>query len=136
MGRPRGKGKKSIEAASNDDDGSGDEEVARTHKRRVRPQKAPLKDGTDEAEDIAKAEEDRDGRKPIASSKDSKSSIENNGGKKRRRRQLKQSSESVEDDDKDDPVMSKSDGFRQNGSRRKSVPRRAAEAGVVSDMLY
>lgn len=129
MGRPRGKGKKSIEAASNDYDGSGGEEVAPTHKRRGRPQKsAPLKDDTDEAEDIAKAEEDGDSVKRIASGKDPKSSVENNGGKKRRRRQLKERSDSVDDDGKDDPVTSKSNGFRQNGSRRKSTPRRAAEA--------
>lgn len=123
MGRPRGgKGKKSIESAKNEDAGSGGEEVIPAYKRRGRPQKL-LKDDIDEEEDIAKIEEDGDSTKTIVPSKDSKGSVEN-GGKKRR--QLKRSSDSVME--KDEP--SRPSGFRQNASRRKSTPRRAAEAGV------
>ncbi|CAL5013416.1 unnamed protein product [Urochloa decumbens] len=130
MGRPRGKSKKAIEATSNDDeDGSGGEEVPPpTPKRRGRPHKS-LKDVADDADDkdAAEVEDDTDGatkpvvRRPI---KDSK---------KRRRRRLKHSpDESVEEEDEEGhvTVRSKSNGFRPNGSRRKSTPRRAAEAGV------
>uniref|UniRef100_A0A0A9DGW6 Uncharacterized protein n=1 Tax=Arundo donax TaxID=35708 RepID=A0A0A9DGW6_ARUDO len=130
MGRPRGKAKKLIEAANHDDHGSGGEEVASTHKRRGRPQKYP-KDDADEVENIAAAEveEDGDGMKPVVTSKHSKGSAES-GGKKKRRRLKRSSDDSAEDDDDDDHVKRKPNGFRPNGSRRKSTPRRAAEAGV------
>ncbi|NP_001267754.1 hypothetical protein SEVIR_6G212700v4 [Setaria viridis] len=127
MGRPRGKSKKAIEAASNDDeDGSGGEEAPPTPKRRGRPQTKPLKDDADEAEDkdTAEAEEDdADGTKPVVRpSKDStKQSSAEGGGKKRRRRR---------EEEEGHVRSSKSNGFRPNGSRRKSTPRRAAEAGV------
>ncbi|XP_062190976.1 uncharacterized protein LOC133894822 [Phragmites australis] len=133
MGKPRGKGEKQIEAASNDDDGSGGEEVAMAPatKRRGRPQK-PLGNDADEVENIAaEVVEDGDGIKPVVPSKDSKGSAESGGKKKRRRRRLKRSSDdSAEDEDENDHVERKSNGFRPNGSRRKSTPRRAAEAGV------
>ncbi|CAO2207220.1 unnamed protein product [Urochloa humidicola] len=132
MGRPRGNRKKAIEAASNDDeDVSGGEEVPPTQKRRGRPQKLLNKDDADEAEDMdkdaAEVEDDTiDGTKPVVRRpiKDSK---------KRRRRRLKRSSdESLEEEEEKGhvTVRSKSNGFRPNGSRRKSTPRRAAEAGV------
>ncbi|KAF8654574.1 hypothetical protein HU200_061771 [Digitaria exilis] len=127
MGRPRGKSKKAIEATSNDDeDGSGGEEVPPTPRRRGRrPQKLVKDDDADEAEHKDTAEVDAaDATKPavVRPGKDSK---------KRRRRRLKQSSgESVEEDDEEGHVRAKSNGFRPNGSRRKSTPRRAAEAGV------
>lgn len=125
MGRPRGgKGKKSIESAKNEDAGSEGEEVIPAYKRRGRPQKL-LKDEIDEEEDIVKIEEDGDGTKTIVPSKDSKGSVENGG--KKRRRQLKRSSDSVMEE-KDEPSTSRPNGFRQNASRRKSTPRRAAEA--------
>ncbi|KAL6644563.1 hypothetical protein ACP70R_016171 [Stipagrostis hirtigluma subsp. patula] len=138
MGRPRGKGKKPIEAATNDDDdgSSGGEEVAvaPAHKRRGRPHK-PVKDDADDVEDKDSAEvveEDGDGARPVVSGKDStKSSAETEsvGKKRRRRRRLTQSSDAAGEGE-DDAVKSKPNGFRQNGSRRKSTPRRAAEAGV------
>jgi hypothetical protein len=132
MGRPRGKSKKAIEAASNDDeDGSSGEEVPPTPKRRGRRPQKPLNDDADD-KDTAEAEEDAgDGAKPVVQpSKDSKSSAEG-GGKKRRRRRLKRGpDELVEEEGEEGRVKSKSNGFRPNGSRRKSTPRRAAEAGV------
>ncbi|OEL16697.1 hypothetical protein BAE44_0022283 [Dichanthelium oligosanthes] len=140
MGRPRGKSKKAIEPASNDDeDDSGGEEVPPTPKRRGRPQRPLKDDDADEAEDkdTAEAEEDAgDGTKPVVrpASKDHsrpQSTAESGGKKRRRRRRLKRGpKESVEEDEQGDRVKSKSSGFRPNGSRRKSTPRRAAEAGV------
>jgi hypothetical protein len=52
------------------------------------------------------------------------------GGKKRwRRRQPKRGCDSATEE-KDEAVKLKQSGFRHHGSRRKSTPRRAADAGV------
>ncbi|XP_062193228.1 uncharacterized protein LOC133896645 [Phragmites australis] len=126
MGRPRGgNAKRPTKATKNEDTdaGSGDEEaVIPAYKRRGRPQKH-IKADTDEEEDDAKVEEDSDGAKPIVPSKGA--SVEN-GGKKRRRQPKRGCDPAMEE--KDEPV--RQNGFRQHGSRRKSTPRRAAEAGV------
>uniref|UniRef100_A0ACD5XT97 Uncharacterized protein n=1 Tax=Avena sativa TaxID=4498 RepID=A0ACD5XT97_AVESA len=129
MGRPRGgKANKSMEAAKNEDAGSGAEEVIPAYKRRGRPQKI-RKDAIEdeEEEDMDKAEEDGDGAKKPVPSKDSKGAAENGG--KKRRRQSKRGSEAAAEDKVGEPARPLN-GFRQNGSRRKSTPRRAAEAGV------
>lgn len=131
MGRPRGgKAKKSMEAAKNEDAGSAGEEVIPAYKRRGRPQKL-LKHDVDEEEDIAKVEDDGgDGTKEkIAPRKESTGAAENGG--KKRRRQSKRGSESATEEKGGGPARAPT-GFRQTGSRRKSTPRRAAEAGVES----
>nr|DAD42226.1 TPA_asm: hypothetical protein HUJ06_000456 [Nelumbo nucifera] len=103
MGRGRGKGKKSTVVANHEDPGSGGEESLPAYKRRGRPQK-PLKDEIDE--EVEKIEEeDGENTKPAATSKEVKSQAAAENGKKRKR-------------------------YSQNGNRRKSKPRRAAEAGV------
>ncbi|TVU05205.1 hypothetical protein EJB05_48359, partial [Eragrostis curvula] len=142
MGRPRGKGKKTIEAASNnDDDGSGSEEAAATPKRRGRTQKPPKDDDADVAGDTAKQAEGN-GDATIQpdvewpGKDDSVSSAEAGSKKKRRRRRLKRSTDVSVAEDEVGRVKSKpSNGFRQNGSRRKSTPRRAAEAGVECNRI-
>ncbi|KAE8785002.1 hypothetical protein D1007_41359 [Hordeum vulgare] len=130
MGRPRGgKAKKSMEAAKNEDAGSAGEEVIPAYKRRGRPQKL-LKHDVDEEEDtaIAKVEDDGDGTKEKIAPRKESTGAAGNGGKKRRR-QSKRGSESTTEK-KDGAPARAPNGFRQNGSRRKSTPRRAAEAGV------
>ncbi|KAL5201062.1 hypothetical protein ABZP36_035416 [Zizania latifolia] len=149
MGRPRGaKGRKSIEAAKNEDASSGGEEVIPAYKRRGRPQKHP-KDGdhVDEEEEdddsVAKTEEDDDdtavakadaSTKTVPPSKEPRGSAQNGGGSKKRQRQLKRgSADSAATEEKGGAPAARPNpnGFRQNGSRRKnSTPRRAAEAGV------
>ena len=116
MGRGRGKGKK-LTASNHDDAGSGEEEKIPAQKRRGRPQK-PLKDEIDEEEVENREVEDGE-----------------NGKKRKRNSHVKEKPDSVKEENgigtrssTDD--SSKSNGFRQNGSRRKSKPRRAAEAGV------
>uniref|UniRef100_A0ACD5Y854 Uncharacterized protein n=1 Tax=Avena sativa TaxID=4498 RepID=A0ACD5Y854_AVESA len=129
MGRPRGgKANKSMEAAKNEDAGSGAEEVIPAYKRRGRPQKI-RKDAIEdeEEEDMDKAEEDGDGAKKTLPSKDPKGAAENGG--KKRRRQSKRGSEAAAEEKVGEQARPLN-GFRQNGSRRKSTPRRAAEAGV------
>ncbi|CAL9091875.1 unnamed protein product [Musa hybrid cultivar] len=131
MGRGRGKGKKSTMVTGNEDPGSGGEEVLPTYKRRGRPQK-PLKD---ESDDETEKIEDVDNVKLTAQSKEIKGSTMVNGKKRTRYSSAKQNSDLVIDkisagSQSIDEDSTRSNGFRHNGSRRKSKPRRAAEAGV------
>ncbi|KAL3599748.1 hypothetical protein D5086_007666 [Populus alba] len=134
MGRGRGKGKK-LTVSNHDDTGSGEEEKIPAQKRRGRPQK-PLKDDIDEEEVEKIEDEDVEKGKTDITSKDSKSPTAAENGKKRKRySQAKEKPDSVKEENgvgtrssTDDST--KSNGFRHNGSRRKSKPRRAAEAGV------
>ncbi|PSR90225.1 AP-3 complex subunit beta-1 like [Actinidia chinensis var. chinensis] len=134
MGRGRGKGKK-FSVTNHKDAGSGEEEKIPVQKRRGRPQKS-LTDSIDEEEFEKVEEEDSDNLKNGVSSKETKSSITAENGKKRKRNsQAKEKSDSVKLENgvgnrssTDDST--KSNGFRHNGSRRKSKPHRAAEAVV------
>ncbi|CAN6167450.1 unnamed protein product [Urochloa humidicola] len=128
MGRPRGgKAKRPTSQATKSEDAdaaaSCDEEAQMpAHKRRGRPQKHLKAEDTDDEVDDVKVEPmeaDSDGAKPV---------VPENGGKKRRRRQpsSKRGCDSAAEE-KDEVVKQ---GFRHHGSRRKSTPRRAAEAGV------
>ncbi|XP_077252437.1 uncharacterized protein LOC143891807 [Tasmannia lanceolata] len=143
MGRGRGKGKKLSAVTSHEEDpGSGAEELLPaaeeslpSYKRRGRPQK-PLKDEVDEEEAGKIEEEDTDNAKTVISSKEIKPpSAAENGKKRKRYPQVKENVDLVKEENGigSRSIMdqsSKSNGFRQNGSRRKSKPRRAAEAGV------
>lgn len=134
MGRGRGKGKKLTVVTSHEDPGSGGEETLPAYKRRGRPQK-PLKDEIDE-EEIEKIEEE-EGENIIStiSTKEAKipTAVEN-GRKRKKNSQVKENSDLVKEENSVGTRSSmdniKSNGFRQIGSRRKSKPRRAAEAGV------
>ena len=133
MGRGRGKAKK-FSVANNDDAGSGEEEKIPVQKRRGRPQK-PLKDEFDEEEFEKVEEEDSENTKNGVLSKEMKSSVAAAENGKKRKRNSKEKSDSVKVENgagtrssTDDST--KSNGFRHNGSRRKSKPRRAAEAVV------
>ncbi|CAI9782764.1 unnamed protein product [Fraxinus pennsylvanica] len=137
MGRVRGKGKKQSVAAR-DDAGSGEDEKIPI-RRRGRPQK-PLKDETEEEEKGEKIEEekDEDGEETLSSvlSKSSKAQAAKENGRKRKRpSQIKEDTDSVKEENgvgtnTNTTGLVKSVGFRQNGSRRKNKPRRAAEVGV------
>jgi len=134
MGRGRGKGKKLTGATSHEDPGSGNEEPLPPYKRRGRPQK-PLKDDMDE-EEVAKIEDEEVDLKLSTPTKEAKGPPTVENGKRRRRRQaVVENSDSLLEEN--GPGLSttteestRKNGFRQNGSRRKSKPRRAAEAGV------
>lgn len=138
MGRGRGKGKKQNAVASREDPGSGEEEKIPAYRRRGRPQK-PLKDEIEEEEaegNTDKIVEDGEDTKVNISRKDMKNqnTIEN-GRKRKRSAQVKENISSVGGENGIGKMSSpddstKSGGFRQNGSRRKNKPRRAAEAGV------
>ncbi|CAI0450273.1 unnamed protein product [Linum tenue] len=140
MGRGRGKGKR-LTVSNHDDAGSGEEEKVPAQKRRGRPQK-PLKDEFEEEEMETMMEEEdvvENGKAMNNTpSKEAKSPTASENGKKRRRNSQLQAKgklpDSVMKEENvvvaitNDPI--KSNGFRQNGSRRKNKPRRAAEAGV------
>ena len=135
MGRGRGKGKK-LTVINHEDTASGEDEKVPMQKRRGRPQK-PLKDEYDE-EEVEKVEDDSDiSVKNGISNKEIKSpTAAENGRKRKRSSQVKEKLESVEEENgigngsSTTAELTKSNGFRHNGSRRKNTPRRAAEAGV------
>ncbi|MBA0662175.1 hypothetical protein Goklo_006355, partial [Gossypium klotzschianum] len=133
MGRGRGKGKK-LAVSNHNDAGNGEEEKIPSQKRRGRPQK-PLKDNmNDEVENLE--EGDGENGKPDIKTNERKSSIAaTNGNKRKRNSQVKGKPDSVKEENGFGSISntddsSKANGFRQNGSRRKSKPRRAAEAVV------
>jgi len=135
MGRGRGKGKK-LTVINHEDPASGEDEKVPMQKRRGRPQK-PLKDDFDE-EEVEKIEDDSDNNvKNGISNKEMKSPTATENGRKRKKSsQVKEKLESVEEENgigngsNTTAALTKSNGFRHNGSRRKNTPRRAAEAGV------
>ncbi|TKY67444.1 hypothetical protein E2542_SST10338 [Spatholobus suberectus] len=141
MGRGRGKGKK-LTVSNDEDPISGEDEKVPMQKRRGRPQKL-FKDDFDE-EVVEEIEEDDshsgDNVKNAVSSKEMKNPNTTKHGRKRKRN-LQEKIEPVEEkngavngSNTDD--LAKSNGFRHNGSRRKSKPRRAAEAGVLCKQDY
>ncbi|CAK9328045.1 unnamed protein product [Citrullus colocynthis] len=135
MGRGRGKGRK-LTVTNHDDAGSGEEEKIPAQKRRGRPQK-PLKDEIDEEEVEKIEDEDSENLKSndIVSKEMKSPPAAENGKRRRRNSQVKEKLDPVKDENGDGTRSStdestRSNGFRHNGSRRKSKPRRAAEAGV------
>ncbi|MCL7029790.1 hypothetical protein MKW94_000757 [Papaver nudicaule] len=135
MGRGRGKGKKLTVVSSQEDLGSGGEEVLPAYKRRGRPQK-PLKDEIDDEgiEEIQDKDEVENIKSDILIKEVKTPVIAENGRKRKKNSQVKENTDSVKEDTgvvtRTSAEIIKSNGFRQNGSRRKSTPRRAAEAGV------
>ncbi|KAK7312413.1 hypothetical protein VNO77_36248 [Canavalia gladiata] len=108
-------------------------------KRRGRPQKL-LKDDFDE--EVEKVEYDNivDNFKNGVSNKAMKDSNATKQGRKRKRN-LEEKIESVEKNNgvvngSNSDELIKSTGFRHNGNRRKSKPRRAAETGVLCKQDY
>lgn len=133
MGRGRGKGKKQSVIA--EDPGSGEEDKVPAYRRRGRPVK-PLTDEIEEVEVTEIIEKDEENVKGNGSNNDLKTQgITVNKRKRKRSTQVKEKIDPKKEENgvlaKSGPDDSmKSTGFRQNGSRRKNKPRRAAEAGV------
>ncbi|KAL6635018.1 hypothetical protein ACP70R_027689 [Stipagrostis hirtigluma subsp. patula] len=131
MGRGRGRGRRPTIVRSHEDKGSSGEEVVPARKRRGRPQKR-FADKIDQT-DVENFVEKVDGDEEEVDDAKLKSNTAAAGNK--RGRQLKDSSNLVLEES-NSSVRSSSDestrtnGFRQIGSRRKNKPRRAAEAGV------
>ncbi|KAM0876502.1 hypothetical protein ACQ4PT_036125 [Festuca glaucescens] len=134
MGRGRGRGRKVTIGRSHEEKGSSGEEVVPVRKRRGRPQKHKI-----EVVDVENFVEDVDG----GENEDAKlkaSRLEKNiagAAGVKRGRPLKESPNTVlVEENSNSSVRSSSDesartnGFRRIGNRRKSTPRRAAEAGV------
>lgn len=134
MGRVRGKGKKQTVVTAHNDVGEVKEESVSPSKRRGRPQK-PLKDEVEdeEIEKIANGAENANSSMTSNSSKGQIAAV--NGTKRKRSSHVKENSVTVKEENGSEAKsiaedFVKSVGFRQNGSRRKSKPRRAAEVGV------
>ncbi|KAL0452995.1 UNVERIFIED_CONTAM: hypothetical protein Slati_1277600 [Sesamum latifolium] len=138
MGRGRGKGKKQPTLAARDDTGSGEDEKLPV-RRRGRPQK-PLKDDIEKEDEVLKIIEEDDDieeTKGSALSRSTKNQAATENGRKRKRpsSQVKESADSLKEENGMGTKTSATDliksvGYRQNGSRRKNKPRRAAEVGV------
>jgi hypothetical protein len=131
MGRGRGRGKKLTLVRSHEDKGNSGEEVVPARKRRGRPQKrfAEKIDQTDIENFVEKVDGDEE-QLDDAKLKNGTAAVGNKRG-----RPLKEGSNIVVEEN-NSSIRSSSDesartnGFRQNGSRRKNKPRRAAEAGL------
>lgn len=138
MGRGRGKGKKPIVVTSREDtgSGSGEEEKLPAYRRRGRLQK-PLKDDVKEDREAEKIEEDGDNPNGSISIKGTETVVASTNGRKRKRSTQAKDVIAIEKHENGIELKSSADdteksvGFRQNGSRRKNKPRRAAEAGIV-----
>lgn len=135
MGRGKGKGKNQPVIAKREDPGSGEEQKLPALRRRGRPLK-PLTDEIEEVEVTEKIEKDEENVNGNVSSNELKTQVTTVNKRKRKRYvQVKEKIDPVKEENgvraKSSPDDSmKSAGFRQNGSRRKNKPRRAAEAGV------
>ncbi|GAU23432.1 hypothetical protein TSUD_331300 [Trifolium subterraneum] len=133
MGRSRGKGKK--QSAGVEDLVSDEEDKVPAHRKRGRPLK-PVTDENEEVEVTEKIEKDEENVSGNVSNNDLQTQVINvNKRKRKRTSQVKEKIEPMKEENgvraKSSPGDSvKSTGFRQNGSRRKSKPHRAAEAGV------
>ncbi|KAF8041052.1 hypothetical protein BT93_B3082 [Corymbia citriodora subsp. variegata] len=134
MRKGRGKAKK-VTSSNHEDLGSGVEEKPLAQKRRGRPQKL-LRDELDKGEVEKIEEEDGDDAKlSISSIEKEDRALSENGKKRKRNSQVRGKLDLVKEEkgigtrsSGDD--LTKLNGFRHNGSRRKSKPRRAAEVGV------
>jgi hypothetical protein len=131
MGRGRGRGKKLTLVRRHEEKGSSGEEVVPERKRRGRPQKrfAEKIDQTDIENSVEKVDVDEE-QLDAAKLNNGTAAVGNKRG-----RPLKEGSNIVVEEN-NSSIRSSSDestrtnGFRQNGSRRKNKPRRAAEAGL------
>lgn len=139
MRRGRGKGKKQNTTAR-EDRGSGEEEKIPAYRRRGRPQK-PLKDEIEGEDELVDKEEEKDD--DTNGSVTSKEEVTENGRKRKKSVESKESNITEEENglgsksSTDDSMKSSlSIGFRQNGSRRKNKPRRAAEAVVECNGVW
>nr|XP_043612257.1 uncharacterized protein LOC122583953 [Erigeron canadensis] len=129
MGRGKGNRKK-FTLTKNDDAGSGEERIP-AQKRRGRPQK-PL---IDEVNVVVEKIEDEEKKNvnDVVSKKEVKVMV--NVKKRKRNKQSNEEGDVVKEGNGSETRsntngLTQVNGFRHTGSRRKSKPRRAAEAGV------
>ncbi|KAK9050521.1 hypothetical protein SSX86_022530 [Deinandra increscens subsp. villosa] len=113
MGRGKGKAKKNSVIAHNEDR-SGEEEKMPA-KRRGRPTKAHKEEETEKINEKPDTELESKRKKPSSETEESQDMSKDENG-------VGPETNGVE--------LTKTVGFRHNGSRRKNKPRRAAEVGV------
>lgn len=146
MGRGRGRGRKQLTNGRNHEDkgSSGEEVVVPARKRRGRPQKRVAAEKIIEAE-VKKLEADDGDEDYVVGAGDgtklkgSKTEHASAGAGSNKRNRVPKEEEDGSNLDMEENSSStrssndestRSNGFRQSGSRRKSTPRRAAEAGL------
>jgi hypothetical protein len=135
MGRGRGRGRKITNGRTHEDkDSSGEEVVVPARKRRGRPQKrVAQKINQAEVKEVDGGDEDYkvgagDDAKLRASRAENISAGTSTNKRNRVPKEEEDSNLDMEENSNDEST--RSNGFRQVGSRRKSTPRRAAEAGL------
>jgi hypothetical protein len=146
MGRGRGRGRKQLTNGRNHEDkgSSGEEVVVPARKRRGRPQKCVAAEKIIEAEvkklEVDDGDEDYvvgagDGAK-LKGSRTEHASAGAGSNKRNRVPKEEEDGSNLNMEENSSSTRSSNDestrsnGFRQSGSRRKSTPRRAAEAGL------
>jgi hypothetical protein len=146
MGRGRGRGRKQLtNGRTHEDKGSsGEEVVVSERKRRGRPQKRVAAKKIIEAE-MKKLEAADDGDEDYVVGAGDGAKLKGSrtehasagaGGNKRNRVPKEEEDSNLDVEENSSSTRSSNDesirsnGFRQSGSRRKSTPRRAAEAGL------
>lgn len=127
MGKGRAKGKK-LSVTNQEDAVSGEEEKIPAQKRRGRPQKSP-RDGTEEDDEGQKIE-DEDSEDASGKETKSNAAMTPDGKKRKRNAQVKDKVFDFMKETNGSADSNESNGFRQNGNRRKNKPRRAAESVV------
>lgn len=140
MGRGRGRGRKQLTngRTHKDKGSSGEEVVVPARKRRGRPQKRVAAEKIIEAE-MTKLEEADDGDEDYVVGAGDGAKLKGSRteqGNKRNRVPKEEEDSNLDIEENSSSTRSSNDestrsnGFRQSGSRRKSTPRRAAEAGL------
>ncbi|KAE8782331.1 hypothetical protein D1007_44291 [Hordeum vulgare] len=138
MGRGRGRGRKPIaNGRSHEDKVSSGEEVVPARKRRGRPQKQRVPDKVDLPPEPKSSAAGVHGDAEGGNAELKENDPEGNGNKRNRAPKeessnldMEENSSSTRSSNDESTTTTRSSGFRQNGSRRKSTPRRAAEAGL------
>ncbi|KAL6592672.1 hypothetical protein ACP70R_049347 [Stipagrostis hirtigluma subsp. patula] len=137
MGRGRGRGRKLTNGRTHEDKGSsGEEVVVPARKRRGRPQKRVAAADKISQTEVKNLEEADDGDEDYQVG--AEKNISAGTGTNKRNRVPKEEEEGFNLDMEENSSSTRSsndesarsNGFRQTGSRRKSTPRRAAEAGL------
>ncbi|KAL6604824.1 hypothetical protein ACP70R_042768 [Stipagrostis hirtigluma subsp. patula] len=137
MGRGRGRGRKLTNGRTHEDKGSsGEEVVVPARKRRGRPQKRVAAADKINQTEVKNLEEADDGDEDYQVGAEKNISAGTGTNKRNRVPKEEEEGSNLDMEENSSSTRSSNDesarsnGFRQTGSRRKSTPRRAAEAGL------
>lgn len=126
----KGKGKK-FTSTNDEDVMSGEEEKIPVQKKRGRPLKVRKEEINEDEHEKAEEKKTQKTTDGVLSDEMKNSMITENGRKRNAKGKFETGNVESESETRSSPEgISKPNGFRHNGSKRKSKPCRAAEAGV------